>query len=168
MNSGDLDLLPFDEYMRSLNRKRMSAGVLFYDASGRVLLIEPSYKQHWDIPGGTVDADEAPWRTAAREVHEELGLTRPFGRLLVIDYLSTNEHAPEGLAFIFDGGMISESDVQSLTITDPEILSVALCSLDEAIAKAEPTLAKRLAVALEVIKAGGSLALCENGDRTPY
>ncbi|GHF85198.1 hypothetical protein FHX82_003402 [Amycolatopsis bartoniae] len=38
-----MELLPFDEYVRSLDRKRMSAGVLFHDAEGRVLLVEPSY-----------------------------------------------------------------------------------------------------------------------------
>lgn len=59
-----MDLLPFDKYVRSLDRKRMSAGVLFHDTAGRVLPVEPSYKPHWDIPGGVVDAGEAPWVTA--------------------------------------------------------------------------------------------------------
>lgn len=165
MSSEHLDLLPFDDYMRSLNRKRMSAGVLFYDDQDRVLLIEPSYKPHWDIPGGTVDAEEAPWVTAKREVHEELGLTRPLGRLLVVDYVPTNEHMPEGLAFVLDGGHVTELEVQELAITDPEIVSAGLYSLDEANAKVSPPVAKRLSVAQAVLQAG-DVALCDNGTRT--
>jgi 8-oxo-dGTP pyrophosphatase MutT (NUDIX family) len=93
----ELELLPFDDYVRSLNKKRMSAGVLFHDADGRVLLVQLSYVAHWDIPGGTVDAEEAPWTTAAREVREELGLDLPLGRLLVIDYYAEPVIMPSSL-----------------------------------------------------------------------
>ncbi|GAB3484656.1 NUDIX domain-containing protein [Amycolatopsis cihanbeyliensis] len=159
-----MDLLPFDQYVASLNRKRMSAGVLFLDTRSRVLLIEPSYKPHWDIPGGAVDAREAPWTTALREVREEIGIDRPLGRLLVIDYVSADGRMPEGVAFIFDGGQISEAEVSELTLTDPEILSARLHTLDEVAMMVKPTLATRLAVAIEAAD-GGELALCENGKR---
>lgn len=160
----ELDLLPFDEYVRSLNRKRMSAGVLLYDAEGRVLLVEPSYKPHWDIPGGTVDAEEAPWATASREVREELGWTRPIGRLLVIDYVPTDEQMPEGMAFIMDGGTVTQQEIEQLRITDPEIVSIALLPLEDALAKVSPVLAKRLTVALDVARTG-EVALCNSGKR---
>jgi 8-oxo-dGTP pyrophosphatase MutT (NUDIX family) len=159
-----VDLLPFDEYVGSLNRKRMSAGVLFYDREDRVLLVQPSYKPHWDIPGGAVDADEAPWATAAREVREELGLSRPIGRPLVIDYLRDDGRFPEGLAFIFDGGLISEPQVADLTLTDPEVVFAGLYALDEATAMVKPSLLARLAIALAAVHSGG-LALCEDGKR---
>lgn len=164
MDTEQLDLLPFEEYMRSLNRKRMSAGVLFYDEAGRILLIEPSYKPHWDIPGGTVDAEEAPWTTAKREVHEELGWTKPLGRVLLIDYAPTNERMSEGLAFVLDGGLINQAKVDALVITDPEILSTGLYDLDQAASMVNPTVAKRLTAAMSAMRAG-DLALCENGRR---
>lgn len=151
--------------MQSLNRKRMSAGVLFHDHAGRVLLIEPSYKPHWDIPGGTVDAEEAPWATAKREVHEELGWTKPLGRVLLIDYAPTNERMSEGLAFVLDGGLIDQAEVNDLVITDPEILSTGLYDLDQAASMVSPTVAKRLTAAMSAMRAG-DLALCENGCRT--
>ena len=70
-------VLPVDQYVAALARKRMAAGVLFRDKAGRVLLLEPSYKPSWEIPGGAVEADESPWATATRELSEELGWERP-------------------------------------------------------------------------------------------
>lgn len=158
-----MDLLPFDEYVRSLPRKRMSAGTLIRDGSDRVLLVEPSYKEHWDIPGGVCDAGEPPWRTARRERAEELGIDRPLGPLLVIDYIPDDGQMPEGLAFIFDGGRITADEAAQLKLTDPEILSVQLLPIDAAADRVKPSLARRLAAALAAAQAGQALVICENG-----
>ena len=82
---------------------RMAAGVLFRDPEGRVLLVKPSYKAGWDIPGGYVEPGESPKQAAQREVLEELGIEVPIGRLLVVDWAP---HPNEGdkILFIFDGG----------------------------------------------------------------
>jgi 8-oxo-dGTP pyrophosphatase MutT (NUDIX family) len=157
-----VDLLPFDEYVRSLNRKRMSAGVLFRDEADRVLFVEPSYKSHWDIPGGACEEGEPPWRTAVREVAEEVGIDRPLGNLLVIDYIPDDSRMPEGMAYVFDGGQVTEAEIKALTITDPEILSVELLPLDIAASRLKPILARRIAVALDAARAG-ELLICEDG-----
>ena len=49
---------------------RVAAGVLFRDVEGRILLVKPSYKEGWDIPGGYVEPGESPKQAAAREVRE--------------------------------------------------------------------------------------------------
>jgi 8-oxo-dGTP diphosphatase len=36
-----------DDFTATLPRKRMGAGVLLSDPNGRVLLVEPTYKDHW-------------------------------------------------------------------------------------------------------------------------
>lgn len=159
-----MDLLPFDDYVRSLNRKRMSAGVLFRDEADRVLFVEPSYKSHWDIPGGACEEGEPPWRTAARETSEEVGIDRPLGNLLVIDYIPDDSRMPEGMAFVFDGGLVTEAEIKALPITDPEILSVALLPLDTAAPRLKPILARRMASALDAAHAG-ELLICEDGRR---
>jgi hypothetical protein len=46
------------DYTATLARERMGAGVLFRDAAGQALLVEPTYKDYWEIPGGAVVADE--------------------------------------------------------------------------------------------------------------
>jgi 8-oxo-dGTP diphosphatase len=91
---------------------RMAAGVLFRDEQGRVLLVKPSYKPGWDIPGGYVEPGESPKQAARREVLEELGIEPPIGRLLVVDWAP---HPNEGdkVLFIFDGGRLEDRDLSS-------------------------------------------------------
>lgn len=158
-----MDLLPFEEYVAQLPRKRMAAGVLLRSLDGRVLLVEPSYKPTWDIPGGSVDADEAPWSTARRELREELGIERPMDTVLVIDHEHAANGYPEGMVWVFDGGLVD--DAEQLRPTDEEIMSVGLYRLGEVSGKLKPALARRLAVALDVATTGGPLALCDDGVR---
>jgi 8-oxo-dGTP pyrophosphatase MutT (NUDIX family) len=70
-------VLPPDQYVASLARKRMAVTAFFRDDQGRVLLVNPVYKEAWDLPGGAVEAEESPYAACRREVAEELGLDRP-------------------------------------------------------------------------------------------
>lgn len=142
----------------------MATGVLFRDVQGRVLLVEPSYKPNWEIPGGAVEADESPWAAVARELTEELGWDRPLGRLLVVDYVRPQDSRPEGVVFVFDGGVLEEADVVGMVFPDTEVVSAAFHTLAEVRGKVKPLLADRLAVALEAVEQGVT-ALCEQGRR---
>nr|BFE76200.1 hypothetical protein GCM10020092_095010 [Actinoplanes digitatis] len=65
-----------DDFTATLPRKRMAAGVLLSDGRDRVLLVEPTYKPYWEIPGGTVEAE----RVAARRGRtRDRGGARPAG-----------------------------------------------------------------------------------------
>jgi 8-oxo-dGTP diphosphatase len=90
----------------------MAAGVLFRDQDGRVLLVKPSYKQGWDIPGGYVEPGESPKQAARREVIEELGIEPSIGRLLVVDW-APRPNEGDKLLFIFDGGRLDEAHLSS-------------------------------------------------------
>jgi ADP-ribose pyrophosphatase YjhB (NUDIX family) len=92
----------------------MAAGALFRSSDGRVLLVEPSYKPNWEIPGGAVEADESPWAAASRELLEELGTERPLGRLLVVDHVHAYDGRPDAMVFVFDGGVVTEADVAAV------------------------------------------------------
>lgn len=142
----------------------MAAGVLFRDVLGRVLLVEPTYKPNWEIPGGAVETDESPWATAARELTEELGWDRPLGRLLVVDYVHPQDSRPEGVVFIFDGGVLDETDIVGIVFPDAEIVSATFHTLAEARGKVKPLLTDRLTVALDAVDQGVT-ALCEQGRR---
>ena len=49
----------------------VSAGALIFDRAGRLLILKPTYKTGWTIPGGVMEADgETPWEACRREVRE--------------------------------------------------------------------------------------------------
>jgi len=53
----------------------VSAGALIFDRKGRLLILNPTYKSGWTIPGGVMEADgESPWEACQREVREETGI----------------------------------------------------------------------------------------------
>lgn len=156
--------LPVEQYVAQLARKRMAAGVLFRDVHDRVLLVEPSYKPNWEIPGGAVEADESPWAAATREIAEELTWDRHVGRLLVVDYVMPQDHRPEGVVFVFDGGVVDETDVARMAFADSELISASFHTLDEARYKVKPLLADRLVAALGAV-GEGTTVLCEQGRR---
>jgi ADP-ribose pyrophosphatase YjhB (NUDIX family) len=156
--------LPVDQYIAGLARKRLVAGVLFRDAMDRVLLVEPTYKPNWEIPGGAVEADESPWAGATRELAEELGWHKPLGRLLVVDYVRAQDSWPESVVFIFDGGVLDEAELVGMDFPDQEIRSAAFFTLADARSRVKSLLADRLAVALEAAQQGYAV-LCEQAHR---
>ncbi|MEO0768780.1 MAG: NUDIX hydrolase [Cyanobacteria bacterium J06649_4] len=46
----------------------MGAGGLFFDSEGRLLILKPTYRNDWLIPGGVVEANESPRHACMREV----------------------------------------------------------------------------------------------------
>ena len=63
----------------------LCAGAVVRDASGRVLLVRRGHEPGlglWSLPGGRVEAGEAPAAAAGREVLEETGLEVEVGDLL--------------------------------------------------------------------------------------
>lgn len=74
--------------MRPRATSRRAAIVAVQQADGRVLLVRQTggpFAGHWLLPGGSVDPDEGTAAAAARELHEETGLTLA-GSGLVVRY----------------------------------------------------------------------------------
>ena len=114
--------MKFDRaFYESLPAKRMGAGCLFFNPEGQVLLVKPTYKPTWEIPGGVVERNESPRECCLREVREELGLERPVGDLLVVDYNSESSERTESLMFIFHGGVLSAAEIQSIQLNRDEL-----------------------------------------------
>jgi 8-oxo-dGTP pyrophosphatase MutT (NUDIX family) len=126
----------------------MAAGVLFFDAAGRVLMVEPSYKDYWEIPGGYVETGESPLHAAIREVQEELGITPPIGRLLAVDW-APNEAEGDKVLYLFDGGQLSQDRLASIKLQPDELKSFAFVSADQLAERTIPRLARRIRAAVE-------------------
>lgn len=81
------------------------------------MLVKPSYKEGWLLPGGGAVSDEMPHVAARREAAEGTGLSDLVpGDLLITDYVRANSAngAVEGVNFVFDGGVIPEGSVITL------------------------------------------------------
>ncbi|WOX24314.1 NUDIX hydrolase [Streptomyces solicathayae] len=152
-----------NEHELRMAHPRMAAGALFFDAGGRVLMVEPTYKDYWDIPGGYVEAGESPLQAAVREVREELGIAPQLGRLLAVDWApSANEG--DKVLYLFDGGQLSAETLDRVTLQADEIKSIAFLSLDDVHQRTIPRLARRISAAVEARAAAAPVYL-EHGER---
>jgi 8-oxo-dGTP diphosphatase len=149
-------------WQATLPRKRMGAGVLVRDADGRVLLVEPTYKPDWEIPGGTIETDESPRAGCAREVREELGVDLAVGRLLVFEWQPPAPDRTESLLFVYDGGVLPPD--AEITLPADELASFRLVALEDCDALVSPRLGRRLRAAMTALTEGVLVEL-DNGVR---
>jgi 8-oxo-dGTP diphosphatase len=98
---------------------KLAAGALFFDTVGRILLVKPTYKPGWEIPGGMVEPGESPAAACAREITEELGIVHRPTQLLVVDW-APQDGVGDKLLFVFDGGPLTDDTIIRL---DPAELS---------------------------------------------
>lgn len=143
----------------SLPTKRVAAGSLFVDAAGRVLLVEPTYKDVWDIPGGVVERNESPRDGCRREVREELGLDRPVGGLLCVDWELPDLPKTEGVVLVFDGGIVSEEEAASIVLPVDELRSWRWAERDELPRLMAPRSASQIAACLAARRTGHAVYL---------
>ncbi|MFD4532230.1 NUDIX domain-containing protein [Kitasatospora sp. NPDC058397] len=149
------------EAPEAVAQPRTAAGVLFFDEADRVLLVKPTYKPGWEIPGGYLQPGETPSEGAAREVKEELGITPPIGRLLVADWAP---HPTEGdkLLFVFDGGILSAEERAQINLDGVEIGDYAFHTADQIDELLIPRLARRVHAAI-VARSPAATSYLENG-----
>ncbi|MFE4969517.1 NUDIX domain-containing protein [Streptomyces sp. NPDC056660] len=153
-------------YIASLPRILAGAAALFRDAEGRVLLVEPNYREGWALPGGTVESDdgETPRQGARRETLEEIGLDREMGRLLAVDWVHGTGRPPI-VAYLYDGGVVTDADLGAIRLQEEELLSWRLVPRTELTAYLAGSLGRRVLAALDVLDEATGTAELENGHR---
>ncbi|MDQ0407321.1 NUDIX hydrolase [Streptomyces sp. NBC_01723] len=153
-------------YIAGLPRVLAGAAALFRDAEGRVLLVEPNYREGWALPGGTIESDdgETPRQGAWRETLEEIGLDVRLGRLLAVDWVGGTGRPPI-VAYLYDGGVLSEDDLKAIRLQEEELLSWRMVPRGELGAHLLGTLHGRVLAALDVLTDGTGPAELENGAR---
>ncbi|WP_433339968.1 NUDIX domain-containing protein [Streptomyces sp. CA-253872] len=141
------------------------ADLLIRDAHGRVLLVEPTYKDGWDLPGGMLE-DEEPAHAAVREVSEELGIEVFAGRLLVDDTVPRGRWGRAIVARIYAGHPPHEVRTEALRLDPGEIAAAEFVSEEEALRRVPEELAKRLAAAFAAERDGELAELHDGVPRT--
>jgi len=112
----------------------VSAGALIFDRAGRLLILKPTYKSGWTIPGGVMEADgETPWAACRREVREECGLDVRRGALAAMDFRRPRPGRPGGIRFLFDCGALDDGILAAIVVQPAEISQHRLAALPEAL-----------------------------------
>ncbi|MFJ3582655.1 NUDIX domain-containing protein [Streptomyces sp. NPDC090127] len=151
-------------YIAGLPRVLAAAAALFRDAEGRVLVVEPNYREGWALPGGTVESDtgETPRQAARRETAEEVGLDVELGALLAVDW-SHGPARPPIVAYVYDGGVLPDEEFAAIRLQEEELLSWKLIDPAEVTAHLLGSLGLRVVAALDALVRGAGPVELENG-----
>jgi 8-oxo-dGTP diphosphatase len=148
----------------------ISTGALIFDHSGRLLILKPTYKSGWTIPGGIMEADgESPWQACRREIREECGIEVACARLACVDFRPMREGNPGGVRFLFDCGAVPDSMLDHISVQAEEISEHRLASMPEALTLLRKPIRRRVRAVRKRTGAVRSRAVVylENGRRVP-
>ncbi len=138
-------------YLASLPKRHAAAGALFFNDQDELLLLKPTYKDNWSLPGGVIDQDELPIAAACREVREEIGLSVDLKRLLIVDCMPPrpDKHSLGSYQFVFDGGRLFDDQIASIALCPAEIQSYSFVDADTALTLFGQGLSQRVRMALQ-------------------
>lgn len=104
-----------------LPRKTLSAPALFLNNAGQILILKPTYREGWNLPGGFIELDESPSEGCRREVIEEIGLAKDFNQLACVMYVKKARNGKETFRFIFWGGVLTAEEIKNIKLQTEEI-----------------------------------------------
>jgi ADP-ribose pyrophosphatase YjhB (NUDIX family) len=141
-----------------------SAGGLIFDRAGRLLILKPTYKSGWTIPGGVMEADgETPWEACQREVREECGIDVRHGQLVCMDFRRPRPGKPGGIRFLFHCGVIADESLAAIVLQPEEISEHRLAALPEAL----PLLREPIRLRVQAATSARGLVYLEGGRPVP-
>ncbi|WP_203872244.1 NUDIX domain-containing protein [Planomonospora parontospora] len=165
MTMDESSAVPLDPYAATLARKWMAATVLLRNAAGEVLLVDPTYKPLFELPGGAIDENEPPRAAARREVREELGFDRPVGRLLGMDWVPPKPGWPDGMILLYDGGVLTDAEITAIRLPPEELAGWVFAAPDQLSALLPEHMVRRVTACLSALEAG-TVASLEDGHPT--
>ncbi|MFJ5833670.1 NUDIX hydrolase [Streptomyces sp. NPDC093089] len=144
--------------------------VLITDRRGRILIQHVDYLSTCLLPGGAVDAGEAPSHAASRELKEELGVDAVVDRGLAVDWVSRDgSTAPPVMRFpgeiihVYDGGTWDDERIAAVRLPEGEIESIEFVEPARLPDLMSPNDARRALSALRARIGSVGAALLENG-----
>lgn len=135
-----------------MSRKKISVGALMTRDDGTVLLVDPVYKDRWDLPGGILEDGEDPVTGLVREVREELGVACIVGAVRCLDYGASDWEGAEVVMMTF-AASLADPD-RGFDLQASEIREARWFTPEEALTLVTPRMRDRLEVALERVPVG--------------
>ncbi len=117
-------------------------------------MVETTYKAHWDVVGGMVEAGEGLAGAARREALEETGIALAVGDLLVVDTCRASGTRGEVTCALLDGGEHEESFVDSFSYPDGELAAAHWIEPSAVLERCGPRVGTRLSAALQAFGSG--------------
>lgn len=160
--------IDFATYIAGLPKILAGANTLFRSTDGRLLLVEPNYRDDgtWTLPGGTIESDqgETPRQAARRETVEEIGLDVAPGALLAVDWVMGPGRPPLA-SYLYDGGVLTEQQLGAIRLQEEELDSWRLVAEADLPGYLTPGAARRVRAGLAALLAGTGPAELVNGRR---
>ncbi|MER6448999.1 NUDIX domain-containing protein [Streptomyces venezuelae] len=158
------------EYGASRTAVWTAAVVLVTDMRGRILVQSVDYRADQLLPGGAVDAGEAPSAAAARELREELGVDGRYPRGLAVDWIPADTPGfppemrfPGEILHVYDGGTWTPDRIEAVRLPAQEITAIHFAEPADLPALMDPGDARRALSALRARVNGSGAALLEDG-----
>ena len=124
----------------------MAAGAVLRNLQGRVLVVEPTCKSHWELPGGVVESGESPLAAVVREVREEIGIAldvKAFS-LVALDYVKETDDRTEALQFVSAGPDLNDFQIAAIELPQNELKGFAFLVPEQAAHLLGPIVGPRL------------------------
>jgi 8-oxo-dGTP diphosphatase len=109
------------QYLNSLPRKRIASGAIILNNKGRLLIVKPTYRDYWSLPGGVVDKNESPYHACLREALEEIGIKISIKRLVGVIYHYNKELDDEAILFHYLCSPLSNNQIKKIRLPKNEI-----------------------------------------------
>lgn len=140
-----------EAFFATLPYKVVAASVVCRDDQGRLLIVHDTFKGHWTIPGGVVDADEDPRSGAVREAWEEAGVRVSADVVLGVFAASW----PDRIVLVYSAAPLAGVEHRNTPIHAHEIGDVAWVPLEHALQMLAPHVAEQVRHCLD--HPGGTL-----------